>query len=184
MHTRDGAGRSFTGPKARRPAVAVALQRHFITALHLNSCRARMRRPHSEGRAAAISVERDAHRRRARGWRRWAMHGLHARLAPGAVSVGSAEACSKCVEARRVESYRIGRLQLRRTTAAPLAASARQAGCLIGTSGAVLSLLFAHLRTVQCRAAEPSGMPAGGQAADREVRNSAGHCKAIDAAIP
>ena len=167
----------------RRPAVTVALQQHFIAALHLNSCRARMRRPHTEGPAAAISVERDAHCRRARAWRRRAVYGLHAHLAPLAVSVGSGEAFSKFVEACKVESYRGGRLQLKRTTAAPLAASARQAGCLIGTSDAVLLLLFAHFRTVQCRAAETSGMPAGGQAADREVRDSAGHSTGIDAAI-
>ena len=181
---KDGEGRSVTGPKARRPAVAVALQRQFLAAMHLNSCRARMRRPHSEGRAAAVSMERDAHRCCARVWLRRAVYGLHARLAPGAVSVGSGEACSKFVEARKQESYLRRRLELRLTTAAPLAASAWQAACLSGTSGAVLSVLLAHLRAVQCRAAKLSGMPAGGQAAYREVRESAGHCKAIGAAIP
>ena len=189
VHAEGGEGRSATGPKARRPAVAVALQRQAFAALHLNSCRARVRRPHSEGCAAAVhvSMQCDAHRRRARAWRSRAVHGLHARLAPGAVSVGSGEARSVFKHAcRTVSLVAEGGLQVRRTTAAPLAASAQQAGCLTGRSGAVLSLLCARFCVLQGCAAGRTGTPAGREAADREVRESAaGHCDAMHgAAIP
>ena len=57
--------RRRTGLKARRPGVAAARQRQHAAAPDLQRRRARVRRPHAEGRAAAVrfGVQRQAHGR-------------------------------------------------------------------------------------------------------------------------